>query len=477
MPAWSDLPGWVQSLLPIVLLLIVTGLVVARLPKVDLGHSPEFIRRRFLNWFPLGMTYAFLYMGRYNLAAAKNDLEDLITNADFGTIKFYGTVVYAISFLLNGPLTDRFGGRATILAAAAGSAAANLAMGAVLLLGVRENVVPIFTVLYAVNMYFQSFGAVSIVKVNAHWFHLRERGTFGGIFGILISLGLYFAYDWCAAIAGLEGVGTEWVFFIPAIILIGFFFADYLWVRDSPADAGMKDFETGDASWGVEEKPKTVGDQLRAIAKVALMMARQPVILIIAGVEFCSGFVRSALMDWYAIFSTQTGMRGHDFVADNWGMMQCLAGILGGVVAGIVSDRLFQSRRGPVAAMLYGILVGGGVAMILALTTSPVLSVTVVIMMLAIIGVHGMLSGAASMDFGGKQNVGIVVGIIDGLVYMGQGFQYGTLGLLVPEGEAAAVPENWSAWPLGLLIMSVVGVGLASLIWNAKPQGKSAPAH
>jgi OPA family glycerol-3-phosphate transporter-like MFS transporter len=183
MPAWSDLPGWVQSLLPIVLLLIVTGLVVARLPKVDLGHTPEFIRRRFLNWFPLGMTYAFLYMGRYNLAAAKNDLEDLITNADFGTIKFYGTVVYAISFLLNGPLTDRFGGRATILAAAAGSAAANLAMGAVLLLGVRENVVPIFTVLYAVNMYFQSFGAVSIVKVNAHWFHLRERGTSGASSG------------------------------------------------------------------------------------------------------------------------------------------------------------------------------------------------------------------------------------------------------------------------------------------------------
>jgi len=202
------------------------------------------------------------------------------------------------------------------------------------------------------------------------------------------------------------------------------------------------------------------------------------VILIIAGVEFCSGFVRSALMDWYAIFSQQTGMRGHDFVADNWGMMQCLAGIMGGVIAGIVSDRLFQSRRGPVAAMLYGIVVGGAVAMILALTTAPILSVVVVIMMLAIIGVHGMLSGAASMDFGGKQNVGVVVGIIDGLVYLGQGFQYATLGRLVPQGEDAAIAANWHSWPLGLLIMSVVGLGLASLIWNAKPKsGDSAPAH
>ncbi len=473
----SSLPGWAQSLLPIVLLLIVVGIVVARLPKADLGHSPEFLRRRFLNWFPLGMTYAFLYMARYNLAAAKNDLEDLISNEDFGNIKFVGTCVYAVSFLLNGPLTDRFGGRATILAAAAGSALANAAMGVVLLSGTTQNLVPIFAVLYAVNMYFQSFGAVSIVKVNAHWFHLRERGTFGGIFGILISLGLYFAYDWCAAIAGWEGVGTEWVFFIPSLILTAFFLIDVVWVRDTPADAGLADFETGDASWGVQEKPKTLGEQLRSVRDVGLMMLRQPVILIIAGVEFCSGFVRSALMDWYAIFSVQTGMRGHDFVADNWGMMQCLAGIMGGVVAGIVSDRLFNSRRGPVAAMLYGVVVGGAVAMILALTTAPVLSVVVVIMMLAIIGVHGMLSGAASMDFGGKQNVGIVVGIIDGLVYLGQGFQYATLGHLVPQGDGAAVAANWHTWPIGLLIMSVVGLGLASLIWNATPKGKAAPAH
>ena len=39
-------------------------------------------------------------------------------------------------------------------------------------------IVPVLSVLYAVNMYFQSYGAVSIVKVNATWFHVRERGGF-----------------------------------------------------------------------------------------------------------------------------------------------------------------------------------------------------------------------------------------------------------------------------------------------------------
>jgi OPA family glycerol-3-phosphate transporter-like MFS transporter len=464
------MPAWVNNLLPIVLLLVAVAIVVGRLPKVDLGHSPAFMRRRFLNWFPLGMTYAFLYMGRYNLAAAKNDLSDLITNQDFGTIKFVGTCVYGVSFLLNGPLTDRIGGRATILMAAAGSAAANLAMGTVLAFGVEGDVVGIFTVLYAINMYFQSFGAVSIVKVNAHWFHLRERGTFGGIFGILISLGLYFAYDWCAAIAGWEGVGTEWVFFIPALILVAFFAIDTMYVRDTPSQAGLADFDTGDASWEEAPKATTLREQLAAIGSIAGRMLRQPVILVIAGVEFCSGFVRSALMDWYALFSKQTGMLGHDFVADNWGMMQCIAGIMGGVVAGVVSDRLFSSRRGPMASILYGVLVAGSLVMIVTLTAGFALSATVVVMMLAVIGVHGMLSGAASMDFGGKQNVGIVVGIIDGLVYLGQGVQYATLGALVPTEAEGAVASRWWAWPVGLCVMSVVGLGLAAFIWNARPR-------
>jgi OPA family glycerol-3-phosphate transporter-like MFS transporter len=42
-------------------------------------------------------------------------------------------------------------------------------------------------------MYFQSFGSMSIIKVKAYWFHVRERGVFGAIFGTLISIGIYMA--------------------------------------------------------------------------------------------------------------------------------------------------------------------------------------------------------------------------------------------------------------------------------------------
>jgi MFS transporter, OPA family, glycerol-3-phosphate transporter len=70
----SALPPWLQQLLPIVLLLGAVAVVLARLPRVELGHTEAFRKRRFWNWFPLGMTYAFLYMGRYNLTVAKNGI-------------------------------------------------------------------------------------------------------------------------------------------------------------------------------------------------------------------------------------------------------------------------------------------------------------------------------------------------------------------------------------------------------------------
>lgn len=468
-----SLPNWLQQLLPIAILLAAIGLVLARLPRVALGHSPEFLRRRFFNWFPLGLTYAFLYMGRYNLTVSKNALklngQELISNEGFGTIFFWGTLVYGCAFVINGPLTDRLGGRVTILLSAAGSALANLAMGVVTYLVLSgawqpAGLVSLFSFIYAVNMYFQSFGAVSIVKVNASWFHIRERGVLGGVFGILISLGVYFAYDWGAAI--VNHAPTYWVFFVPAAILLAFLVLDFFVIRDTPGQAGHRDFDVGDASSGDDGPP------LGVIA-VAARMFSQPVIIIIAAIEFCSGFLRNAIMHWYIIFAKQTGIMS-SFVPKNWGMLLCVAGILGGMFAGVISDRVFDSRRGPVAAVLYGGMLLGGLTL-LGLVTTPWLGWMVIFMSLCVIGVHGMLSGTASMDFGGRKNAGVAVGIIDGLVYLGTATQALLIGKIAPSGAAAKDPANWTRWPAVMIPVALVGFVLATRVWNAKPK-KHAPA-
>lgn len=466
------MPAWLNQFLPIFLLLAVIAVVLRRLPKVELGHSDAFRRRRFFNWFPLGLTYAFLYFGRYNFSAnaAALDTLHLLSKAEFGDIDGLSSLVYGIAFLLNGPLTDRLGGRTTILLAAGGSAVANLLMGLVThfaLAGGMEHapLISAFTTLQCVNMYFQSFGAVSIVKVNAGWFHVRERGVLGGVFGILISLGLYFAYDWSRFIA--KALDMRWAFFIPAMILVVLFVIDTFVIRDSPGKAGFADFDTADATSGVEHQKMT-------LASVAARMFSQPVIWVIVAIEFCSGFLRNAVMKWYLVFAANTGAKT-EFVASNWGMLLCVAGILGGVFAGFISDHVFQSRRGPVAAVLYGGLVAGSIGAYFTLG-SPGTGWAVLLMSLCVIGVHGMLSGTASMDFGGTKGAGIATGIIDGFVYLGTGAQSLLYARLLPSGDLAKDPLQWAVWPLVMMPIAVVGLLLATRVWNAKPKAASA-AH
>src|SRR5262249_26894603 len=150
---------------------------------------------------------------------------------------------------------------------------ANLLMGYMAMTGQRFGLstVTAFSIAYALNMYFQSFGAVSIVKVNAAWFHLRERGTFGGIFGILISRGLYFASDVGKRITDVFEI--EWLFYIPAAILALFFLLSFLFVRNSPSDTGYEDFDLGDAT--------NEGERL-GVVEVFIKLLTHPVIITIS---------------------------------------------------------------------------------------------------------------------------------------------------------------------------------------------------
>jgi OPA family glycerol-3-phosphate transporter-like MFS transporter len=461
------IPAWLANFAPIAGLLIVLSVALFILrsilrSRLPVTYSGAYRRRRIMNWLPLGLTYAFLYMGRYNINVAKTVLDPetglaLMTKAELGMITVIGTTTYALAFLINGPLADRFGGRKTILAAALGSSFANFGMGWVLDSGYEGSLVGPFGFLYAINMYFQSFGAVSIVKVNANWFHVNERGTFGAIFGILISLGLYFAYDWGGPIA--ENYGAQWAFYAPTAILLAFAAIDYFLVFDKPSDTGHEDFDPGDAKLTEE------GERLGVVA-MAKRMITHPVILTIILIETCSGFVRGGVMKWGFIFAKETGQ---ELLSNNWGLWLCVAGISGGFFAGVISDFVFQSRRGPSAVILYAIatisLAGAA-----ALIASPIAGVLVLFSILSVIGVHGMLSGTASMDFGGRKNAGLAVGLIDGMVYLGFGVQSIILGFVLPTGEEQTDPANWRIWLLVILPVAVMGLLLSLRIWNAKPR-------
>ena len=78
------------------------------------------------------------------------------------------------------------------------------------------------------------------------------------------------------------------------------------------------------------------------------------------------------------------------------------------------------------------------------------------------IGVHGLLSGTATMDFGGRRAAATATGVLDGFVYLGTALPSLSLGYLTS--------LSWSYWPIFLAPFALAGAFLCTRIWNAKPK-------
>jgi len=423
------------------------------------SHSAAYRLRRFRNWFPLGLTYATYYMGRYNFNVFKGPFGKLyhFDKAQVGVIATAGFWTYALSVMFNGPLADRFGGKKAIILGALGASALNLTIGLLFLNGWQTRLILGMSLLYAVNCYFQSFGALSVVKVNAPWFHVRERGTFGGIFGIMISLG----YTLALTVGGflLARFPLYVVFLVPSVLLIAMAIVDYFAVQETPGKAGFDDFETGDASSG-----DTSPIDLRYLFGKVFT---NPIMLTMAAAEFCTGWVRQGLLLYFAEFLVEVHKVPLDsaiFRIASAGIT--VGGIIGGVLCGFMSDRLFQSRRAPVAFLFY--LCQAASLLALGLTRSPLLAAVLIgFSCIWIFGVHGMLSGTAAADFGGKKAAATATGMLDGVQYVASGFTGFGLGYIIKT-------YGWGVWTACIIPFSLLGALIISRLWNARPAGAAA---
>ncbi len=482
-----NLEAFLNSYGPILLVATCLGLVIWLYFSLNSqNHSKKFMMARFWSWFPLGMSYAFLYMARYNLSVSKNALGNLMPKESFGIIFGVGTFVYGLSFLLNGPLVDKWGSKKGMIVATVGASMANILMGVVTYLflngRLNTNLTVTFSIFYGLNMFFQSYGAVSIIKNKAYWFHVRERGTFGAIFGTLISFGVYFAFDWGGAIAeasklafkGTPSPLQQWVrsafaidtgttdatwlvFFIPAAILLFWALIDYLIVHDSPVHAKFDAYDPHDASSGIaEEKEFTMKELL-------VKIFTNPVLLTVALVEFTSGVIRNGILQWYFVFAHEVPQAGAEMFGAHWGLLTCILGIVGGFAGGYGSDRFFGSRRGPPAAILNGIMIGLTITMALTLFSNPfIVGVCAVFIVAAVVGVHSLMSGTAAADFGGRKASATSSGIVDGCVYLGSGLQSVCIGFLAP--------KSWTYWPIFLIPFTILGCYFAYRIWHQIPE-------
>jgi OPA family glycerol-3-phosphate transporter-like MFS transporter len=425
------------------------------------SHSRAYRVRRLFNWMALGLTYASFYLARYNVNVAKGTIDKRYFGGAPRSANFIaaGLITYAISEFFTGAIADRIGGRRAVLIGAAGSAIFTVLL-ALLLIGPSAQGTALLlglSLLYSASMLFQTFGAMSVVKVNAPWFHLRERGLFGGVFGVLISCGIFVAY-WLAGVL-VAAHALYWVFLVPGAIMAVFFLVSLIVIRDRPSHAGFQDFDTADAT---DETPPRFWPLVRRVLG-------DPVLRVIFFAELCTGFVRETLaLQWPDWLATVHGAPpGSTFF--KWASFALTPGaIVGGLVAGLLSDRVFGSRRTPVAFIYYLLQLATFVSLPLV---HDVHLACVMIGALAawIFSVHGMLSGTASMDFGGQKAAATATGLLDGIQYAGA-------GLLALFLQRIINRFGYGVWGLCAAPFSLCGAILMLRVWNARPQPRRAAA-
>ncbi len=431
--------------------------VAASGATLTLPYPQEFRRRRGINWFTLGLTYAAMYMGRYNLSFANKSLTDAYgwDKTQIGAIITAALSIYGFSAIFNGPIADRIGGRRAMLIGATGTVIFNFlfGMGAYMgFLGTGEVLLAYFATIWSMNSYFQSYSALALIKVNSGWFHVRERGVFSAIFGSMIQSGRALIFFLGAIL--VAALPWQWVFFVPSMIVAVMAFMTWKFVQNGPEDCGFPTLDTQDASSG-DTGPIN-------FAYVFKKVFTNPVTLTIAAAEFCTGFVRHGFEQWFPRYMQEAqGLPLESPVFQKGAAAVVIAGIGGAFFAGTISDWLFKSRRTPVAFLGYVIQV----VCLAVIWKSPSIEAVIaafVVNSFSISVVHSMLSGTASMDFGGKKAAATAAGMFDGMQYVGGSFVGLGMGWLL---------ENfgWGAWGPSMIGFSFVGGLLMLTLWNARP--------
>jgi OPA family glycerol-3-phosphate transporter-like MFS transporter len=186
------------------------------------------------------------------------------------------------------------------------------------------------------------------------------------------------------------------------------------------------------------------------------------------------GVIRRSVVDaWWPLYFDKihsvSGMDAARQVAA-WGI--AIAGIAGGFLFGIMSDKVFHGRRAPV--VVYGFVGMAGALILFFLSDHFGLGAwggvaCLLLLSVSVNGAHGMIGGAASMDFGGRKAAATAAGLFDGMQYLAASFTGITVGFITEN-------YGWQVWKLWPIPFAIVGIIIMSQLWHATPKGSAKPA-
>ena len=402
--------------------------------------------------------YGMYYVCRLSLNVVKKPIveEGVFSETELGIIGSVLFFTYAIGKFTNGFLADRSNINRFMSTGLLVTALVNLCLGFV-------NSFILFAVLWGISGWFQSMGAASCVVGLSRWFDDKERGSFYGFWSASHNIGEALTFIIVASVVSAWGWrygfwGAGMVGIVGALVIWQFF-------HDNPQSKGLPP-----VNQSKEKKVMTeteAADYNKAQKQVLLM----PAIWVLALSSAFMYISRYAVNSWGVFYlEAQKGYSTLDasFIIS----INSVCGIVGTVLSGFVSDKLFGGKRNA-PALIFGLLNVVALCLFLLVpgTHLWIDALAMVLFGLSIGVLLCFLGGLMAVDIAPRNASGAALGVVGIASYVGAGVQDVMSGVLI-EGHKSVINGvevydftaiNWF-W-IGAAVLSVL---CALMVWNAK---------
>ena len=389
---------------------------------------PRYLSIRNRTFWGVTVAYSLYYVCRMSLSVVKQPLidEGVLTAGQLGVIGSALLFVYAVGKFLNGFIADYCNIRRFMFTGLAVSAGINLLMG---ILGIVNgySAIPLsvifilFAVLWGLNGWMQSMGSPPGVISLSRWFPQSRRGTFYSIFSASPYLGEFISFILTGLIVG--AFGWQWGFVVAAAAGGAGALLILLTVSDTPESQGLPSIQqlSGESVKPVDKMPT------RELQK---MIFRHPGIWVIALSSAFIYITKYAIAGWGVLFLQKERAFSLE-QATQIIAFSAVFGVLGTVLAGWLSDRVFRSDRIR-PAVLSGAVSSVALALFLFAGGGYVMNVLYVSVFSLSIGVlYCIVAGLMAVDIVPRKATGAALGIVGISSYVAAGLQDITSGYLI----------------------------------------------
>ncbi|MCH2207394.1 MAG: MFS transporter [Lentisphaerales bacterium] len=281
------------------------------------------------------LAYFGFYLTRKAFSAAKNNLDVDVDETTLGMIDSAYLIAYALGQFVLGATADKKGPRFVLLAGMLGSIICAALMGVF-------GMPLMFMVLMFIQGLCQSSGWAPLNKNVGNWFTRRERGRIMGFWCTNYAAGGAVASTLAAA--GITWSGGDWrfAFFVPAACLLVVWFLVYKFQKNKPQDLGFPSMEE------IKGEPVDEDDEEEKFSWQEII--KKPMVGLLGAAYFLLKPARYAILFWgpyYVAKKLQTGPVFSTVISNSFE----IAGILGAILGGYISDKFFKAKRMPVCIL------------------------------------------------------------------------------------------------------------------------------